>query len=158
MPDFDPDRYEVIKRAQDTGVKTMITIGTDLENSNRAIALAEKNEFIFASVGIHPHDVKDIKDPEITYKTMKSLASNKKVVALGETGLDYHYLHSPAHLQQEHFRKMIEMAKTCDLPLIIHSREAKEDTLRILKAEADHRVRGVFHCFSGDMDMAEKAL
>lgn len=157
MSHFDEDRPEVIRRAREAGIATIITVGTDLDDSRRAIALAEEYEFIFAAAGIHPHDVKNIKDTEATYETLKTLASNHRVVALGETGLDYHYLHSPKHLQQEHFGMEIEMAKTLNLPLIIHSREAKEDTLKILKENAEG-IRGVFHCFSGDMEMAERAL
>ena len=158
MNPYDPDRSGVIQRARDAGVERMITIGTDLEDSQRAVALAQEHDFMFAAVGIHPHDVKEIKDLEATYQALKSLTSNSKVVALGETGLDYHYMHSPASLQQEHFRIMIRMAKACGLPLIIHSREAKEDTLKILREEGGERLRGVFHCFSGDMEMAETAL
>lgn len=158
MSQFDADRSEVIRRAQDAGVTSMITIGTDLEDSKKAIALANEHEFIFAAVGIHPHDVKDIKDPDYTYETFKSIAANKKVVAIGETGLDYHYMHSEARLQQGHFRLHIETARGLGLPVIIHSREAKEDTLTILKEEGGQKIRGVLHCFSGDMDMAEKVL
>ncbi|MBI5038205.1 MAG: TatD family hydrolase [Nitrospirae bacterium] len=158
MSQYDPDRSGVIQRARDAGVTRMITIGTDLEDSQRAVALAEGHDFMSAAVGIHPHDVREIKDPEAAYQALKSLTSNSKVVALGETGLDYHYMHSPAPLQQEHFRIMIRMAKACGLPLIIHTREAKEDTLKILREEMGDRLRGVFHCFSGDMEMAETAL
>ena len=158
MNQYDPDRSGVIQRARDAGVERMITIGTDLEDSQRAIALAEGHNFMSAAVGIHPHDVREIKDPEAAYQALKALTSNSKVVALGEAGLDYHYMHSPAPLQQEHFRIMIRMAKACGLPLIVHTREAKEDTLKILGEEAGDQLRGVFHCFSGDMEMAEAAL
>src|SRR4030067_1326585 len=145
---YDPDRSGGTQRARDAGVERMIPIGTDLEDSQRAIALAEGHDFMSAAVGIHPHDVKEIKDPEATYQALKSLTSNSKVVALGETGLDYHYMHSPAPLQQEHFRIMIRMAKACGLPLIIHTREAKEDTLKILGEEAGGRARGGVFCAS----------
>lgn len=157
MPDYESDRSDVIKRALEAGVTTLITIGTDIEDSRNAIAIAEEYEFIYASIGIHPHEVKELKGPETTSQTLTSLAKNKKVVAIGETGLDYHYLHSPADTQQEYFRMHIEAAKTLGLPIIIHTREAKEDTMKILK-EHGKGVRGVFHCFSGDMDMMEKAL
>ena len=158
MPNFDADRSDVIQRAIDAGISHMITIGTDIEDSKRAIALAEGYEFIYAAVGIHPHDARDITDIENVSDTIKILASKKKVVALGETGLDYHYMHSPAEIQQEHFRLEINLAKSLGLPVIVHSREAKEDTLRILKEEKVEVTGGVLHCFSGDMDMAEKAL
>ena len=158
MSHYDPDRSDVIKRCLDSGVSRLITIGTDIDDSRMAIELAEKHDFIFAGIGIHPHDVKDIKNPEETYELLKSLASGNKVVAIGETGLDYHYMHSPKDIQQEHFRMHIEVARTLDLPLLIHSREAKEDTLKILSEVLTPGMRGVFHCFSGDMEMAEKAL
>lgn len=158
MSHYDPDRADVIKRCLDNGVSRLITIGTDIDDSRMAIELAEKHDFICAGIGIHPHDVKDIKDPEDTYELLKSLASSSKVVAIGETGLDYHYMHSPKEMQQEHFRRHIEVAKSLDLPLLIHSREAKEDTLKILSEALAPGMRGVFHCFSGDMEMAEKAL
>lgn len=157
MPHFDADRSGAIKRAIDEGVAKIITIGTDIDDSRRAIALAEEHEFIFAAVGVHPHDVKEVKDSEAVYDALKSLAAHNKVVAIGETGLDYHYMHSPANIQQEHFIRHIGMARSLNLPLIIHSREAREDTLKVLGENA-RGVRGVFHCFSGDMDMAERAL
>ena len=158
MPDFEPDRRNVIQRATDAGISHLITIGTDIEDSRQAIAIADANDFIYAAVGIHPHDVKDITDIDNISDTIKKLASNKKVVALGETGLDYHYMHSPAEIQQEHFRLEISLAKSLGLPVIVHSREAKEDTLRILKEEQIELTGGVLHCFSGDMEMAEKAM
>ncbi len=158
MNQYDSDRSGVIQRARDAGVERMITIGTDIEESQRTVALAEEHEGMFAAVGIHPHDVKEIKDPDAVYDALKALTASSKVVALGETGLDYHYMHSPAPLQQEHFRIMIGMAKACSLPLIVHTREAKEDTLNILRQEGGSQLRGVFHCFSGDMEMAETAL
>ncbi len=158
MHDFEADRSAVIQRATDAGISRLITIGTDIEDSRKAIAIAEEYDFIYAAVGIHPHDVKDITDIESVSDTIKELASNKKVVALGETGLDYHYMHSPAKIQQEHFRLEISLAKSLGLPVIVHSREAKEDTLQILKEENAGTTGGVLHCFSGDMEMAEKAM
>ena len=158
MPDLESDVSSVIQRATEAGVSHLITIGTDIEDSRKAIAIAEANDFIYAAVGIHPHDVKDITDIDNISDTIKKLASNKKVVALGETGLDYHYMHSPAEIQQEHFRLEISLAKSLGLPVIVHSREAKEDTLRILKEEQIELTGGVLHCFSGDMEMAEKAM
>ena len=158
MPDLESDVSSVIQRATEAGVSHLITIGTDIEDSRKAIAIAEGHDYIYAAVGIHPHDVKDIADIEDISETINKLASNKKVVALGETGLDYHYMHSPAKLQQEHFRLEINVAKSMGLPVIVHSREAKEDTLQILKEENIGTTGGVLHCFSGDMEMAEKAM
>src|SRR3989338_2494288 len=158
MPDFEADQSAVIQRATEAGISRLITIGTDIEDSRQAIAIAEKYDIIYAAVGIHPHDVKDITDTDSISVIIKELASNKKVVALGETGLDYHYMHSPAKTQQEHFRLEIFLAKSLGLPVIVHSREAKDDTLQILKEEQIELTGGVLHCFSGDMEMAEKAM
>ncbi len=158
MPQYDTDRTDVINRARDTGISHIITIGTDIEDSRRAIALAQEYEFIYAAIGIHPHDAKDFIDSENISAALKGLASNKKVVALGETGLDYHYMHSPAKIQQEHFRLEIRLAKSLGLPVIVHSRDAKDDTLQILKEENAGTAGGVLHCFSGDIGMAEKAM
>lgn len=158
MYDEGPDRSGVIRRAADAGISRLITIGTGIEDSRQAIAVAEAYDFIYASVGIHPHDVKDLSNREGVSERFRELASNKKVVALGETGLDYHYMHSPAKAQQEHFRLEITLAKSLGLPVIVHSREAKEDTLQILKEEKIVETGGVLHCFSGDMDMAEQAM
>lgn len=157
MPHYDNDRKDVIARAEDAGVVLMITVGTDMDDSEMAVKLAEENKSIFATVGIHPHEVGDIENPEETYSNLRSLASRQKVVALGETGLDYHYLHSSAHVQKEHFRIMIRIAEEVNLPLIIHSRDAREDTISMLMEEK-YSGRGVFHCFSGDIEMARKAL
>jgi len=158
MPEYDKDRDEVISRALSAGVDIVITVGTDLEDSQEAINLAEKYDSIFATAGIHPHEVGEIKDIQGTYERLVSLARHPKVVAIGETGLDYHYLHSPGDTQQEHFRRMIDVAIALELPLVIHSREAKKDTLEILAERSSRNITGVFHCFSGDIDMARKVL
>lgn len=158
MYDDGPERSGVIEAATEAGISRLITIGTDIEDSRQAISIAEKHDFIFTAVGIHPHDVKDFSDGELVSAKIRELASHNKVVALGETGLDYHYMHSPAKSQQEHFRLEINLAKALGLPVIVHSREAKDDTLQILKEEKIEETGGVLHCFSGDMDMAEQAM
>ncbi|MCC6545358.1 MAG: TatD family hydrolase [Nitrospirae bacterium] len=158
MPDYEADRPTVIQRAIDAGISHLITIGTDIEDSRQAIAVAEQHDNIYAAVGIHPHDVKEITNTDKISDTIKELASNKKVVALGETGLDYHYMHSEAKIQQDHFRLEINLAKSLGLPVIVHSREAQDDTLQILKEESVGTTGGVLHCFSGGMEMAEKAM
>ncbi len=154
MEKFDPDREAVIQRAKDAGLEALITIGSDYESNEKALGLTEKYDFVYCSIGIHPHDAKIFNDD--VYKKLDEWASHKKVVAIGETGLDYHYMHSPKETQQEVFKRHIELARDKDLPLIIHSREAGGDTLRILK---DSGVsRGVMHCFSGDAEMAGKVM
>jgi len=154
MKQFDKDRDEVIKRAKEAGINTIITIGSDSEGNEGAIELAEKYDMVFAAVGIHPHDAKDFNDD--IFEQINRWSRKQKVVAIGEMGLDYHYNHSPKNIQRDVFIKQLEYAKNIDFPVIIHSREAKMDTLKILK---DSGIRkGVMHCFSGDMDMAKKVI
>lgn len=160
---YDEDREAVIRRARDAGLEALLTIGSDFNSNISNIAIAEKYDFVYVSAGIHPHDSKDF--TEEIYNQLKAWTLplppplNKgggKIVAIGETGLDYHYDHSPRDIQQDVFRKHLGIAKDAGLPVIVHSREAKDDTLRIL-AESGV-AKGVLHCFSGDVDMAEKVL
>ena len=158
MEQYDADRPEVVQRARDNGVQYIVNIGCDIESSHRSVELTERYEFIYASVGIHPHDVKSINDA--TYDQLRGLLAHPKVIALGETGLDFFKNYSPRDLQLTHFRKQVEMAKELGKPLIIHCRDAKEEMMEIL---SDHfkkgdGLSGIFHCFSGDQDMADRAL
>jgi len=160
MSPFDPDREAVIQRARDAGLEAMITIGSDLKGNVGGVALAQKDDFIYAAVGFHPHDAKDF--TEDIFNQIKAWTSpvqevgKRKVVAIGEIGLDYHYDHSPREIQRKIFMQQLLYAKEIDLPVIIHSREADKDTLKIVR---ESRVRkGVFHCFSGDMQMAEYVM
>jgi len=158
MDEFDTDREEVIKRAKDAGIEAIITIGSDLEGSKGAVELSERLDFIYATIGIHPHDAKDFS--EDIYNQIKKWAkggcAGGKVVAIGEIGLDYHYENSPKEIQKDVFKKQLALAIETGLPVVIHSREAKKDTLEIIKESGINK--GVLHCFSGDMDMAEKAM
>jgi TatD DNase family protein len=154
MDAFDPDREEVMRRARDAGVGTMITIGSDLKGNIGGLDLSKKYDFIYSSVGFHPHDAKDF--TEEIFGQIKLWASLPKVVAIGEIGLDYHYDNSPREVQREVFMKQLQLAKEAGLPVIIHSREAERDTLDIIRESG--ASKGVFHCFSGDMDMAGKGM
>jgi TatD DNase family protein len=166
MDDFNPDRDEVIERAKDAGIEAIITIGSDLQGNTGGLELSKKYDFIYSAVGFHPHDAKDfteeifnqIKEWTLKFKIQipKSKFQDSKIVAIGEIGLDYHYDNSPRDVQKEVFKKQLQYAKEVNLPVIIHSREAKKDTLQIIKESG--ASKGVFHCFSGDMDMAEKAM
>ncbi len=156
FPEFDSDRDLVIKRAEDAGIRDIINVASDLEGSRRSVAIAGKYDTVFASVGIHPHDAKDAGSSALS--EIKDLSGNKKVVAIGEVGLDYYRNFSPAGLQQDAFRKFIRLAKDTGLPLIIHCREAADDTLRILKEEAGTSVKGVVHCFPADEKLLEGVL
>jgi TatD DNase family protein len=156
MREFNEDREDVIKRAREAGVEYIVTIGTTLESSRDAVLLADKYDFIYAAVGIHPHEVKDILHP--AYEVLRHFAKHKKVVAYGEIGLDYHYEHSPRSDQKRKFRDMLREARELDLPVIVHDREAHEDTLQILSEEWSPDLGGVMHCFSGDVAMARKLI
>ncbi|MDE3119389.1 MAG: TatD family hydrolase [Nitrospirota bacterium] len=153
---YDADREAVIARAREAGVDTFVSIGCDLATSKSAVDLAGRYPFVYAAVGVHPHEVKHIEDG--WYDEFRRLAAHKKVVAYGEIGLDYHYNHSPPKLQRERFREQVGLAKELRLPLVIHTREAQEDTIAILKEEHAGQVGGVFHCFSGDAWLAKDAL
>jgi len=120
------------------------------------VDLAGRLPSVYASVGVHPHEVKHIADD--WYDELRRLAQHEKVVAYGEIGLDYHYNHSPPKLQRERFREQICLARDLALPIIIHTREAQEDTIAILREERAGEIGGVFHCFSGDAWLAKDAL
>ena len=156
FPEFDADREDVIKRAFEAGVNHIINVASSIEGSRKSVGLAVKYDSIYASVGIHPHDAKEANDD--AFSELKELAKNKKVVAIGEVGLDYYRNLSPREIQQDAFRKFIALAKETRLPLIIHCREAKEDFLRILKEEAAPPVNGVVHCFPADKELLRAAL
>ncbi len=157
-PDFDEDREEVIQRAVDSGVQYILNIGCDVESSYQSLVLAEQYAMIYATAGVHPHDVKNIND--YTYSNLREMLAHPKMVAVGETGLDYFKNYSPQDLQRIHFRKHIELALELKKPLIIHCRDANEDMVSILSEyypSADS-PSGIFHCFSGDQNLADKAL
>lgn len=153
---YNDDREAMIARAREAGVDAFVTIGCDLVTSQSAVTLADQYPFVYASIGVHPHEVKHIGDG--WYNEFRQLAKHKKVVAYGEIGLDYHYNHSSPKEQRERFREQIQLARELKLPVIIHTREAQEDTIAILKEENASEVGGVFHCFSGDAALAKAAL
>jgi TatD DNase family protein len=155
MDVFNNDRDDVLKRAEDADVKYVINAGSDREGNIRGLGLSANYPNVFSAVGIHPHDAKTLN--ESLYKEIKKWAGHPKVVAIGEIGLDYHYLNSPKGVQIDAFRQQIALAGSLGLPVIVHSREAKRDTLRILRDEVAD-TPGVLHCFSGDIGMAKKAM
>ena len=152
---FDADRGAVLERAQEAGVHAIMVIGFDLETSRGAIALAEKYDQIYATVGMHPHDAKDLEDETVCI--FRDLAAHPKVVALGEMGLDYYRDLSPRPIQNAAFERQLDLAEELDLPIVIHNREAYHDILPILQARRG-RVRGVMHCFSGDVEIMRQSL
>jgi len=153
---YNDDLEEVINRALDAGVKQMVVIGFDRKTIERAIALAEQYEFIFAVVGWHPVDAIDCTEEDLNW--IESLAKHEKVVAIGETGLDYYWDKSPKEVQQEIFRKQIQLAQRVNLPIVIHNRDATEDVIRILQEEHAERTGGVMHCFGGSVETAKVCI
>ena len=152
---FDADRGAVLERAQEAGVHAIMVIGFDLETSRGAIALAEKYNQVYATIGMHPHDAKDLHDE--TIHIFHELAAHPKVVALGEMGLDYYRDLSPRPIQKGAFERQLDLAEELNLPIVIHNREAYHDILPILGARRG-RVRGVMHCFSGDVEIMHQSL
>lgn len=153
--DFDADRDAVLDRAKGKGIVRIINVGSSLEGTRRALEIAKKYDIVYASVGIHPHDAASVADT--AFEEIKKLAGEDKVVAVGEVGLDYYRNLSPKDSQEAAFRKFIKVAMESDLPLIIHSREADSDTIRILK-EYGKQIKGVIHCFSGSAEFLKECL
>jgi TatD DNase family protein len=155
LQQFDHDRAETLERAAMVGVARMIEIGYDIASSQAAIALAEEHTEIFAVVGIQPNHA--IEAPDGWLEQIRQLASHPKVVAIGEIGLDYYWNKAPAELQASVFRAQLGLARDLDLPVVIHSRDAQEDTIQILRNAARGQP-GIMHSFSGDWAYAEACL
>ena len=155
-PRFDADREQVFERAWTAGIRTILTIGNGRGPDDMAcgIPIAEQKEWIVTTVGIHPHDA--VKAEDHHFGRMRELAAHPKVVAIGEAGLDYYYDHSPRDIQLQVFRRQAELAREMDLPLVVHTRDADEDTERILREVRPGR--GVIHCFTSEERLANVAL
>lgn len=158
--EFDADREEVIQRAHAAGVSVILNVGTGDPHSGafeRAVELGKAHDNIYTAIGTHPHDARLYDDA--AEEKIKNLINNEHVIAWGEIGLDFHYDNSPRAVQIEVFKRQLRAARECDLPVVIHTREAETETIEILKSEYDGAPRrGVFHCFSGSMDLAQLAL
>lgn len=158
--DYDGDIAPVIERAQNQGVQKFLNICTTLDEAETIINTAQNHPSVYASVGIHPHEAEDTLNrvtPADLHDWLVQLSQGAKVIALGETGLDYYYDHSPRNLQQQLFQIHVNVAIETDLPLIIHTRSANADTINILKSHAG-KIRGVIHCFSETQWLADQAL
>lgn len=162
-PRFEKDRTDVIARAKAAGIKTIISVVCwNKARGFGGLDAIKGHDFIYPAIGIHPHEAKDVKG-EAPFNLIKDIVLKRaagpgRIVAIGETGLDYHYEHSPKIFQKEVFAKQIALARELNLPLIIHSREADKDTIDMLKEEGAGDVGGVFHCFSGSHETAYQAL
>lgn len=155
-PDFEPDFTEIMSRARDAGVGTMLTIGTRLSTFDKVLAVAERFDNVYCTVGIHPHEAAS-ESAEVAQ--LVELAKHPKVVGIGETGLDYFYDKSPRRAQRANFRTHIAAARETGLPVIVHTRDADSDTAIVLAAEMSMGgFTGLLHCFSSGEQLAEKAL
>jgi TatD DNase family protein len=154
---FDPDRADVLARARAQQVGLMLTISTKVTEAEKIIALADAHDDLLCSVGIHPHEAG--REPETTAAQLVGLADHPKVIGIGETGLDYFYEHSPRQAQQKNFRAHIEAARDSQLPLIVHARDADEDTADIMEDEMGKGAYpALIHCFTAGPDLAQRAL
>ncbi|QQS42072.1 MAG: TatD family hydrolase [Acidobacteriota bacterium] len=161
-PRFDEDRDEVVRRALEAGVKAMLNVGTGSPSEDsfeKTRALTEAYDCVYGSAGIHPHDASEYSE-EVEERIRKVIRSSAKMIAWGEIGLDYYYDHSPRDVQRDAFRRQIRAAREEELPIIIHSRDANEDTVAILTEECSYEDfrGGIMHCFGGTAEMAEALM
>jgi len=149
---FDIDRETVIESLKCEGLSYVVNIGADMESSRKSVELAKKYDFIYAAVGVHPHEAAQMTDADL--EELEELSKYDKVVAIGEIGLDYHYDDTDEEAQKLWFKKQLELSKKLNLPFIVHDRDAHADTLEIIKEVGYYN--GVMHCFSGSAEMARQ--
>lgn len=156
--DYAGEINSIIERARAAGVEKIIAVGGagDMSSNTEAVALAAAHPEIFATVGMHPHDAKEVSEEKL--RRLRELTAEPKVVAVGETGLDYYYNHSPREVQRRVFVQFIHLARAIGLPLVVHEREAAKDAAELLRSEGAGRVRGVIHCFTGNYEAARAYL
>lgn len=153
---FEEDRDAVIQRAVDAGVSKMINVGFDRKMITSTLKLIEEYPFIYGAIGWHPVDAVDMTSDDLSW--IEYNCQHEKIIAIGETGLDYHWDRSPKDIQKSVFRQQIALAKKVKLPIIIHNREAHQDVVDILKEEQASEVGGVMHCYSGSWEVAKECL
>ena len=151
---FDIDRDELLASMPENGVSLIVNPASNLDSCRKVLEIANKFPFVYAAVGVHPHDAKEMDDDSIGL--IRDMAKNEKVVAIGEIGLDYHYDLSPRDIQKKRFYQQLELARELKLPVIIHEREACQDTMDIITQFKD--LKGVVHCFSGSWETAQQIL
>ena len=156
MPEFKGDLEEVIQRAKASGVESIFTVGTERRDWKRALDIASSHPSVYAILGVHPHNANEIDDH--TYSELRVLCQEKKVKAYGEIGLDFFRNLSPPEIQRKRFREQIVLAKELRLPIVIHDRDAHQETEEILMSEKAGEYGGIIHCFSGNYEMAKKCL
>ncbi|WP_010681079.1 TatD family hydrolase [Acetivibrio cellulolyticus] len=153
---FIEDRFDVIEKAHSSGVSYIINASTDIKSCKESLAFAQKYEYVYAAVGIHPHELDGVDDS--TLAKLLEFAKEDKVVAIGEIGLDYYYDTAPREIQQHWFSQQIDLARELRLPIIVHDRDAHQDSVDIIKAQKASEVGGVFHCYSGSVEMAKELI
>ena len=159
-PEFDADREEIVERARVADVSLILNVGTGDPHAGvleRAVDVGKKYESVYTAIGTHPHDARFYDDG--AEEKIKALVQDDRVLAWGEIGLDFHYDNSPRDVQVEVFKRQLRAARECGLPVVIHTREAESETIEILKSDYEGAERrGIFHCFSGSMALAQQAL
>jgi TatD DNase family protein len=152
--EYDGEVETVIQRARELGIESIIAVGGagDMSSNTDAIVLADSFPNVYATVGMHPHDAKDVTDEQLGQ--LKELTSHPRVVAVGETGLDYYYNHSPSDVQRRVFNQFIRMARETGLPIVVHERDAAQEAAELLCAEDAGKLSGVIHCFTGNYEAA----
>ena len=157
-PEYASELEAVVKRAREAGVEKIVVVGGagDLSSNQAAVGLAETHSPLYATVGMHPHDAKDVGEDE--FEQLQALTAKPEVIAVGETGLDFYYDHSPRELQRNVFARFIRMARETQLPLVVHERDAFRDCRELLRSESGGEVRGVIHCFTGTYEAAREYL
>ncbi|MBQ8347802.1 MAG: TatD family hydrolase [Alphaproteobacteria bacterium] len=159
FPDYQSEQDKIIEQAENAGIGRFLTVGTKLEERPDLIALTRRNPHIFASIGIHPEYAAEQGGKTLSPQDICAAANDPKIVAIGEAGLDYHYGAKETHeAQKALFRIQLKAAKQSGLPIIIHSREAEDDTIALLQEEAGPGLRGVLHCFSSREKLAQAGL
>jgi TatD DNase family protein len=162
LPNFDKDREQVFARARQGGVRVVVNIGLDLESSRASLEMARQYDDVFSTVGFHPHEASELKDDDL--KVLAEMAKDEKVVAVGEIGLDFYRNLSPRKSQEEAFRKQLDLAVELGLPVVVHCRQAHKEVFNILSGwvratlSAGRLRRGVIHCFSGDIELAQRYI
>ncbi len=147
---FKDDRKEILNLLPSCGIDYVINVGCDMKSSRESIKMAEKYDYIYAAVGVHPHDAENMKESDLD--ELRQMSSHKKVVAIGEIGLDFYYDNSPRDIQRYWFKRQLEIVKELNKPVIIHSRDASQETFDIIKESGVRK--GVIHCYSGSAQMA----
>lgn len=150
---FDRDRQSLIEGLPDAGISYVVNVGADMASSRSSIELSEQYPFIYAAVGVHPHDAKTMEDSHLD--TLLEMARHPKVLAIGEIGLDYYYENSPKEIQRKRFEDQLELALKANLPVVIHSRDAHGETMDFLKKYSSRLKGCVLHCYSGSWEMAK---